>query len=211
MVPTIPRKLPEEAERQRILRLNRHAAEGRPSKPLSVKNSQLYVSKPISHEACQVLYGSHKFKLGTAQALDWFLVNIGGNRQHIRHIRVIDWLEMYDLPAVSHIADSLLEARNLRSLALRPRVWTYIDTDGKTIRFFGDDDIDYSDVGIVITELALVSEKLLKSVYRAQESEDKLAGVIDIFHLAFNPYESELGQLSAFWKSAVELSIGESS
>lgn len=48
VVPTIHRKLSEEAKRQRILRLNRLAAEGRAFKPVAVKNSLLYVSKQIS-------------------------------------------------------------------------------------------------------------------------------------------------------------------
>lgn len=63
LVPTIHSKCSKQAERQRILRLDRLAAEGRAFKPVAVKNSLLYVSKHISHEAGAVLYGGQKFKL----------------------------------------------------------------------------------------------------------------------------------------------------
>lgn len=213
VVPTIPRKLSAEAECQRILRLNRNAAEGRPSKPASVKNSLLYASKQVSHEACQVLYGGHKFKLGTAQALGWFLVLIGENRQHIRNVCVMSQLGTRNLPAVGRITNNLVHAENLRSLTLTPKVRMYLDGNGRTIRFRGDNDIEQSDVGAMITKLALVSENLLKSLHRAQKSENKLAGVIEVFHFDLSPFHSALtaqDQLSAFWKSAVELRIGES-
>jgi hypothetical protein len=180
VVPTIHRKLSEQAEHQRILRLNRLAAEGRAFRPVAVKNSLLYVSKQISEETCAVLYDGHKFKLRTEQALDWFLVLIGENKRHIRHVRVIRDLEVRNLPAVGRIADKLVSAENLRSLTLRPKVEVdiYVVSDRTTIRFVGDNDIDQSDAGAIITKLALLSEKLLNSLHRAQESEDKLAGVI---------------------------------
>jgi len=48
VVPTIHPKLSEDQERQRIMRLNRRAAEDRPHKRVAVKNAILYVSKAIS-------------------------------------------------------------------------------------------------------------------------------------------------------------------
>jgi hypothetical protein len=80
VVPTIPRKLSDEAERQRITRIKRRAAEGHSRKRVAVKNSLLYVSKQMSDEACAVLYGGHKFKFRITQALDWFLMLIVENR-----------------------------------------------------------------------------------------------------------------------------------
>jgi len=211
---TMRRKLSHQAERQRILRLKRLAAEGRAFKPVAEKNSLLYVSKRISHEACEVLYGGHKFKLRTPRTLEWFLIHIGENRQHIRHICVTNQFEMRDVPAVGRITDVLVGARNLRSLALRPMVEEYVETYGRTrtIRFFGDVDIDFSQTNVdaIVTRLALVSVKLLKSLYQVQKSDDKIAGVVDIFHLGRYSCESAQEQLSAFWKSAVERRISES-
>jgi hypothetical protein len=211
---TMRRKPSHQAERQRILRLKRLAAEGRAFKPVAVENSLLYVSKRISNEACAVLYGGHKFKLRTPRTLEWFLIHIGENRQHIRHVCVTNEFEMRDVPAVGRIAEKLVGARNLRSLTLRPVVEKYVETYGRTrtIHFFDNVDIDLSQTNVdaIITRLALVSEKLLKSLYRAQKSEDKIAGVVDIFRLDRSPYKSAQEQLSAFWKSAVEVRIGES-
>ncbi|GAB7330698.1 hypothetical protein MBLNU13_g02259t2 [Cladosporium sp. NU13] len=210
VVSTINRRLSEKAERQRILRLNHHATEVRPSRPVGVKNSLLYVSKQVSQEACQVLYGGHKFELGTAQALDWFLVLIGENRQYIRHVCVIGELGMRTLPAVGCITDNLLQAKDLRSLTLRPKIRVYVDLHGSIIRFFGDADIARSQIGAFITKLALVSEKLLRSLHRAQESDDKLAGVVEIFSLDLSAFGIAQEQLSAFWQSAVNSRINES-
>ena len=206
VVPTIHPKLSEDQERQRIMRLNRRAAEGRPRKRVAVKNAILYVSKAISEEACAVLYGGYKFRLGTTQALDWFLVLIGENRQHIRHICVLQELGMRNLPAVGRITNNLVDAGKLRSLTLRAQVMMYVGKD-KNIRFFENPDVRLSHVGGIITKLAVVSEKLLKSLHSAQESEDKLAGVVGIFQLDVSPHEE---QLSALWRSAVELRIRES-
>ena len=210
VVSTIHRNLSEKAERQYVLSLNRHAAEGRPSKPVAVKNSLLYVSKQASQEACQVLYSGHKFKLGTAQALDGFLVLIGENRKHMRHVCVIGELGMRNLPAVGRIANNLLQAKNLRSLTLRPKVRVYVDLYGTIIRFFGDADIARSQIGAFITELALVSEKLLKALHEAQGSENKLTGVSDIISLDFGAFGVAQEQLSAFWQSTVNSHINES-
>lgn len=212
VVPTIRGKLSEEAKRPRIARLNHLAGGGRAFKLVALKNSLLYVSKQISHEACAVLYGGHKFELRTAQALDWFLVLIGENRQHIRHVCITNELGMRNLRAVGRITNNLVDARNLRSLTLSPRVVIYLDKDATTIRFEGDDDIEQSNLGAIVKKLALVSEKLLKSLHSAQESDDKLAGVVDIFRLDIGPipHEPTQRQLSAFWKSTVELRIGES-
>jgi hypothetical protein len=209
VVPTIHRKLSEEAKRQRILRLNRLAAKGRAFKPVAVKNSLLYVSKQISEEACAVLYDGHKFKLRTAQALDWFLVLIGENRQHIRHVRVMNELRLRDLPAMGRLTNKLMDAENLRSLTVRPITTMYLDNDDETIGFSGDNDISQSDVGAVVTKLALVSERLLNALYRAEKSEDKLSGVVDIFRFDLGAFDSAQDKLSAFWRSAVELRIGE--
>jgi hypothetical protein len=210
VVLTIYRKLSEEAERQRGSRLTRGAAEGRPPKPVAIKNSLLYVSKQISQEACQVLYGGHDFKLATAQALDSFLILVGENRQHIRHVCVIGELGMRSLPAVGRITNHLLQAKDLRSLTLRPKVRVYVDLHGKIIRFFGDADIARSQIGAFIKELALVSEKLLKSLHKAQESEDQLGKVIDVFSLDLSAFGIAQEQLSTFWKSTVRSRIDES-
>jgi len=207
---TIHRKLSEEAERRRILCLNRHAAEGRPSKPVALKNSLLYVSKQISQEACQVLYSGHEFKFATAQALDWFLNLVGEHRQHIRHVCVIGELGMRSLPAVGRITNHLLQAKDLRSLTLRPKVRVYVDLHGTIIHFFGDTDIARSQIGAFIKELALVSEKLLKSLHRAQESEEQLAKVSNVFNLDLSAFGIAQEQLSAFWKSASEARINKS-
>lgn len=72
-------------------------------------------------------------------------------------------------------------------MTLRSWVVTDFDTDRTTIRFLGDDDIDQGDVGAIIEELFFVPVKLLKTRHRAQNSEDKVTGVIHIFHLAFHP------------------------
>ena len=210
VAPNIHRKLPEESERQLIFRQTHHAAEGRPSKPVAVKNSLLYVSKQVSHEACQVLYGDYKFKLATAQALDWFLVLIGENRQHIRHVIVVGELGRRNLPTMGRITDNLLQAKNLRSLTLRPKVRVYVDFRGAIIRFFGDADIARSEIGAFITKLAFVSEKLLRSLHKAQESQDKPVGVSDILSVDFSAFGVAREQLSAFWKSAVKSRIDES-
>lgn len=210
VVLTIHRKLSEEAERQRISRLNRGAAEVRPPKPVAIKNSLPYVSKQISQEACQVLYGGHEFKLQTAQALDRFLILIGENRQHIRHVCVIGELGMRNLPAVGRISNNLLQAKDLRSLTLRPKVRVYVDLHGKIIRFFGDADIARSQIGAFIKELSLVSGKLLNTLHEAQTSKDELVRVSDIFTLDIGAFGIAQEQLSAFWKSAVESRINES-
>jgi hypothetical protein len=185
---------------------------GHAFKPVAVKNSLIYVSKQISEEACAVLYGGHKFKLRTTQALDWFLVLIGENRQHIRHVCVLNELGMRNLPAVGRITDKLVDAKNLRSLKLHPKVDVniYVDPYRTTVRFFGENDIDQSDAGAIITKLALLCEILLESLHRAQKSEDKLAGVVEIFHLDSGRYESVQEQLSVFWKSAVQLRVSDS-
>lgn len=209
VVITIHQKLPEEAERQRISRL-RGAAEGRTPKPVAIKNSLLYVSKQISQEACQVLYSGHEFKFATAKALDWFLNLVGENRQHIRHVCVNGELGMRSLPAVGRITNHLLQAKDLRSLTLRPKVRVYVDLHGTIIRFFGDTDIARSPIGAFIKELALVSEKLLKSLHRAQESEDQLAKANDVFILDLMAFGVAEEQLSAFWKGAVKSCISES-
>jgi len=108
-VPTIRRKMSKEAARKRIELVNRRAAEGRPlQKPVAAKNAILYVSKQISDEACAVLYGDAKFMLGTAQALDWFLVLIGENKRHLRHIRVVERLHMRNMPAMGRILENLV-------------------------------------------------------------------------------------------------------
>jgi hypothetical protein len=140
------------------------------------------------------------------------LVLIGENRQHIRHVSVLDQLRMRNLPAVGRIADKLVDAKNLRSLILRPKVEAniYFYSDRTTVRFFGDNDIDQSDAGAIITKLALLSEKLLKSLHRAQKSEDKLAGVVETFHLDPGRYDLVREQLSVLWKSAVQLRVSDS-
>lgn len=159
-----------------------------------------------------MLYGGHKFELRTAQALDWFLTLIGENRQHIRHVSVLNELGMRNLPAVGRITDKLVSAENLRSLTLRPKIEVniYVDPYRTTVRFFGENDIDQSDAGAIITKLALLCEILLESLHRAQKSEDKLAGVVEIFHLDSGRYESVQEQLSVFWKSAVQLRVSDS-
>jgi hypothetical protein len=78
------------------------------------------------------------------------------------------------------------------------------------IRFFGDADIARSEIGAFITKLAFVSEKLLRSLHKAQESQDKPVGVSDILSVDFSAFGVAREQLSAFWKSAVKSRIDES-
>jgi len=85
----------------------------------------------------------------------------------------------------------------------------YVDLHGKIICFFGDTDIARSQIGAFVKELALVSEKLLKSLHRAQESEDQLAKVSDVFILDLRAFGIAEEQLSAFWKSTVKSCISE--
>jgi hypothetical protein len=117
---------------------------------------------------------------------------------------------MRSLPAVGRITNHLLQAKDLRSLTLRPKVRIYVDLHGKIIGFFGDADIARSQIGAFIKELALVSEKLLKSLHKAQESEDQFAKVGDVFSLDLSAFEIAQEQLSAFWRSAVKSCINES-
>jgi hypothetical protein len=172
---------------KRIEKLNLRAAEGRPSKPVAVKNALLYVSKHISEEACPVLYGGHKFRVGIARALDWFLVLIGENKQHLRHIRVMQDPLIGNLRAVGRITNNLAAIGGLCSLTLRPAVRPDFNTSDRKVRFIGDKDIHGSRAGEITTKLALVFEKLLRTLHQAQKSGDKVAGVIGIFRLDFTP------------------------
>ena len=139
----------------------------------------------------------------TAQALDWFLFNIGENKHHIRDVCVICDIKMRHLRAVGRITRNLVDAKGLRFLPLSPAFNMYL---GKMyLHCVGDDDISKSDVGAIITKLASTSEKLLRTLHEAQKAKDKVAGVVDIFRLDFSPCnETSGGQLYAFWKSAVE-------
>ena len=86
----------------------------------------------------------------------------------------------------------------MRSLTVRPITTMYLDNDDETIGFSGDNDISQSDVGAVVTKLALVSERLLNALYRAEKSEDKLSGVVDIFPFDLGAFDSAQDELSAF-------------
>ena len=138
------------------------------------------------------------------------MILIGENRQHIRHVCVIGELGMRNLPAVGRISNNLLQAKDLRSLTLRPKVRVYVDLHGKIIRFFGDADIARSQIGAFIKELSLVSGKLLNTLHEDQTSKDELVRVSEIFTLDLGAFGIAQEQLSAFWKSAVESRINES-
>jgi hypothetical protein len=211
-VPTIRRKMSKEAARKRIELLNRGATEGRPmKKPVAAKNAILYVSKQISDEACAVLYSGAKFEFGIIHALDWFLVLIGKNKQYLRHIRVVERLHMSNFPPMGHILDNLVDVKGLRSLTLLLGVRRYYDLENSEVQFTGDDDTRQSEAGALITKLALVSGKLLKSLHKAQKPEDRVAGVLGIFHLDFTPCdESSCETLFAFWEAAVKVHVSGS-
>lgn len=119
VVPTIRKRLSPEAMRRRAMNLKRHAAEGRTRLPISVKTALLSVNKHISLETGQVIYGNHKFIFKTAQALDHFLIHIGENKQHLRHVEVTSVLEARNFRAIGRISDNLTKAaKELRCFKL---------------------------------------------------------------------------------------------
>lgn len=208
VIPTLRRKPTPEAIRGRVMYLNQRIAEGRPRKPVSVKNALLYVSEHVSHEACAVLYGEYKFILTTAQALDWFLAYIGENKQHIRQVQMTGSFGQRQLRALGRITDNLMTAKGLRSLTVRIDRNLFGGLGNAELLSNLNSDISKSDVGAFIEKLALMSTKLLKALHAAQESEDKITGVLAIVQLEMSECPEAVRQkISMFWIKTVELCI----
>jgi hypothetical protein len=83
-------------------------------------DSLLLVSKLVSQEAAQVLYGLNRFEFQHSAALQSFLECIGTSRQHLRHIALIGQgvLYRYKWAAMDASLNLLLQAKGLRSLEI---------------------------------------------------------------------------------------------
>jgi len=90
-------------------------------------------------------------------------------------------------------------------------MWTYLNMDDMKLHLIGEDDFDQREVGWIIMKLALVSEKPLKTLHKAQKSDDKLAGVLDIVRLVpTSCCERSRRKLFAFWRDVVKVHVGGS-
>lgn len=112
--------------------------------------------------------------------------------------------------AIGRITDDLIVAKALRSLTLCVDERMLRGRDVEELRFNPDIDISQSQVGVFLERLALMSTKLLKALHEAQESEDKVTGVLAIVQLDTSPCPEAVRQkIFDFWKKAVELRIND--
>jgi hypothetical protein len=209
VIPTIRKRLSAEAKHRRAVAL----AEGRLSLPVFIQAALLCVNKQISQEACPVLYESHKFVLRTAQGLDHFLINIGDNKQHLRHIEVSRQINSRNLRAIGRISDKLVNTKRLRCFYLQ---LGHFYTRGHLDQKIDMDDylMDGKDCtpSAFIENFTSVGKKLLLALHQAQKSDDKVAEVLNIFILS--SLHSGLGtharaQLPVALKNAVEGLVSE--
>jgi hypothetical protein len=209
VIPTIRKRLSPEAKHHRATAI----AEGRLRLPVCVQAALLCVNKQISQEACPVLYESHKFVLRTAQGLDHFLINIGDNKQYLRHIEVSRQINSRNLRAIGRISDNLVNTKGLRCLYLQVgRFYARGDVDQKI------DMDDYLMDGKSCTptkfieKFTSVGKNLLLAIHHAQKSDDKVLENPSVFILSV--LHSGLGtharaQFSVALKNAVERLVSE--
>jgi hypothetical protein len=204
VIPTIRKRLSTEAKHRRAMAL----AEGRLRLSTSVQAALLCVNKQISLEACPVLYESHKFILRTAQGLDHFLINIGDNKQHLRHIEVSWQINSRNLRAIGRISDNLVNTKGLRCL--------YLQVGRFYTRGHVDQNIDMDDYlmdgkgctpSAFIEKFTSMGKKLLLAIHHAKKSDDRVAENPSVFILS--SLHSGLGthargQFSLALKNAVD-------
>lgn len=101
------------------------------------KIALVHVNKTIQAETSPILYGANLFKFVSSKALEWFLIQIGDNKQHLRTIALTcGALELSKAPECRAM-DSLATIKGIRALGLAG-FWQYADdgTDHDLVEAF---------------------------------------------------------------------------
>lgn len=142
--------------------------------PSPRKTALVCANKKIEMEASAILYGSINFSFRNAQALEWFLSQIGKNKKHLRAIGFSNPIEEkgYHCKRAFNRAMLALEAsKRLRTVELRASWWVWKEASASQL----------------LDTLVSAFMTLLKSLEGAYKANNINLSVLDVPRLPSSP------------------------
>lgn len=163
------------------------------------KTALLRANKKIEAEASPILYGSNNFKFKDAQVFDWFMTQIGENKQHVRSIAFRYGLGPGEFGRGCAFVRAMLAlsaAKGLREVVLRP-------PSGLDYQYAGSTFEERTDA--VLDEIVMACTPLLESLRDSYDADKLTKSVLDLLRITTGgcPSYQHLGEEEAKRKCAI--------